>query len=56
MTFGAAMGYGGIRTISDANVRNCKSDIGELRPTLMYAHTGTKRTFYTIYAHAYCDT
>lgn len=31
------MGYGSIRTISDANVRNCKSDIGELRPTVMCA-------------------
>lgn len=30
------MGYGSIRTISDANVRNCKSDIAELRPTVMY--------------------
>jgi len=29
------MGYGGFRTLSDANVRNCKGDIREFKPTIL---------------------
>ena len=29
------MGYGSIRTVSDASVRNCKGDIREFQPTIM---------------------
>ena len=29
------MGYGSPRTLSEANVRNCKGDIQELKPTLL---------------------
>ena len=32
---GIALGYGGVRTLSDTSVRNCKGDIRELRPTMM---------------------
>ncbi|KAE9381137.1 acetyl-CoA synthetase-like protein [Stipitochalara longipes BDJ] len=33
--WGATMGYGSPRTLSEANVRNCKGDIQELKPTLL---------------------
>ncbi|RDL42362.1 Acetyl-CoA synthetase-like protein [Venustampulla echinocandica] len=33
--WGGTMGYGSIRTLSQANCRNCKGDIEELKPTLM---------------------
>ena len=33
--WGATMGYGSFRTLSDSSVRNCKGDIREFRPTLM---------------------
>lgn len=33
--WGATMGYGSIRTISQANCRNCKSDILEFKPTIL---------------------
>lgn len=33
--WGAALGYGNPRTISDASVRNCKGDMRELRPTIL---------------------
>ncbi|KAI9800832.1 MAG: hypothetical protein M1825_003615 [Sarcosagium campestre] len=33
--WGATMGYGGFRTLSDTSVRNCKGDIRELRPTIL---------------------
>ncbi|OLL22376.1 Long-chain-fatty-acid--CoA ligase 1 [Neolecta irregularis DAH-3] len=33
--WGAVMGYGSVKTISDASVRNCKGDIREFRPTVM---------------------
>jgi long-chain acyl-CoA synthetase len=33
--WGGTMGYGGIKTISDASVRNCKGDIREFRPTIL---------------------
>lgn len=29
------MGYGSVRTLSQANCRNCKSDILEFRPTVL---------------------
>ena len=29
------MGYGSIRTLSEANCRNCQGDIKELKPTLL---------------------
>ncbi|KAJ3205346.1 long-chain fatty acid-CoA ligase [Dinochytrium kinnereticum] len=32
---GVTIGYGSVRTLTDASVRNCKGDIRELRPTLM---------------------
>ncbi|KAJ3196591.1 long-chain fatty acid-CoA ligase [Irineochytrium annulatum] len=32
---GVGIGYGSVRTLTDASVRNCKGDIRELRPTLM---------------------
>ncbi|KAI8905659.1 hypothetical protein DFJ77DRAFT_205715 [Powellomyces hirtus] len=32
---GVSIGYGSVRTLTDASVRNCKGDIRELRPTLM---------------------
>lgn len=35
--FGCSLGYGTPKTVSDANMRNCKGDIRELRPTLMAA-------------------
>lgn len=33
--WGATMGYGNPKTLSDASVRNCKGDIRECRPTLL---------------------
>ncbi|KAI9710087.1 MAG: long-chain fatty acid-CoA ligase [Bogoriella megaspora] len=33
--WGGTMGYGSIRTISDASVRNCKGDIREFKPTIL---------------------
>lgn len=33
--WGACLGYGSPRTLTDISVRNCKGDIGELRPTIM---------------------
>ncbi|KAI9275407.1 hypothetical protein BY458DRAFT_454713 [Sporodiniella umbellata] len=33
--WGATLGYGSVRTLTDASVRNCKGDIKEFRPTLM---------------------
>ncbi|CAA9961703.1 hypothetical protein PTMSG1_05080 [Pyrenophora teres f. maculata] len=33
--WGGTMGYGTIRTLSDASVRNCAGDIRELKPTVM---------------------
>jgi long-chain acyl-CoA synthetase len=33
--WGATTGYGSIRTLSEANVRNCKGDIQEFKPTLL---------------------
>ncbi|KAI9331217.1 hypothetical protein BDR26DRAFT_1011057 [Obelidium mucronatum] len=38
MTFsymGIKLGYGSVKTLTDASVRNCKGDIRELRPTVM---------------------
>jgi long-chain acyl-CoA synthetase len=32
---GISMGYGSVRTLTDASVRNCKGDLRELRPTVM---------------------
>ncbi|KAJ3015415.1 long-chain fatty acid-CoA ligase [Thoreauomyces humboldtii] len=32
---GVAIGYGSVRTLTDASVRNCKGDIRELGPTIM---------------------
>ncbi|KAJ1557988.1 long-chain fatty acid-CoA ligase, partial [Cladochytrium tenue] len=32
---GICLGYGSVRTLTDASVRNCYGDIKELRPTLM---------------------
>ena len=33
--WGGTMGYGSIRTLSDASVRNCKGDMCEFRPTVL---------------------
>ncbi|ORX56993.1 acetyl-CoA synthetase-like protein [Hesseltinella vesiculosa] len=33
--WGVTLGYGSIRTLTDASVRNCKGDIKEFRPTMM---------------------
>ncbi|CAG8622623.1 5011_t:CDS:2, partial [Ambispora leptoticha] len=33
--WGVTLGYGGVRTLTDASVRNCLGDIRELRPSLM---------------------
>jgi long-chain acyl-CoA synthetase len=33
--WGGTMGYGTIRTLSDASVRKCKGDIAELKPTIL---------------------
>ena len=32
---GVVLGYGGVKTLTDTSVRNCKGDIVELRPTIM---------------------
>ncbi|KAJ3070183.1 long-chain fatty acid-CoA ligase [Podochytrium sp. JEL0797] len=32
---GSALGFGGVKTLTDASVRGCKGDIRELRPTMM---------------------
>ncbi|KAI9220324.1 long-chain-fatty-acid-CoA ligase 1 [Blastocladiella britannica] len=32
---GTRLGYGTVRTLTDASVRNCRGDIAELRPTIM---------------------
>ncbi|KAK9481163.1 eukaryotic long-chain fatty acid CoA synthetase (LC-FACS) [Lipomyces japonicus] len=32
---GGKLGYGTVKTISDASVRNCKGDIAEFRPTIL---------------------
>lgn len=37
IVWGAAMGYGSPRTLSDKAMRNCKGDIRELRPTVLVA-------------------
>ena len=33
--WGVTLGYGTVRTLTDASVRECQGDIKELRPTLM---------------------
>ncbi|MCJ1434154.1 long-chain fatty acid-CoA ligase [Xylographa pallens] len=33
--WGGTMGYGNVKTISDASVRNCKGDIREFRPSIL---------------------
>lgn len=33
--WGAVMGYGSVRTLSEANCKNCQGDIRELQPTLL---------------------
>lgn len=33
--WGATLGYGSPRTLTDASVRNCKGDIKEFKPTIM---------------------
>lgn len=33
--WGATMGYGSPRTLSEANCRNCKGDIQEFKPTIL---------------------
>lgn len=33
--WGGTMGYGSIRTLSDASVRHCKGDMREFRPTVL---------------------
>ncbi|KAF9294123.1 long-chain fatty acid-CoA ligase [Mortierella antarctica] len=43
--WGVALGYGTIRTLTDASVRECQGDIKELRPTLM---TGVPAVWETI--------
>ncbi|KAF9914890.1 long-chain fatty acid-CoA ligase [Lobosporangium transversale] len=43
--WGAALGYGTVRTLTDASVRECQGDIKELRPTLM---TGVPAVWETI--------
>ncbi|KAJ3343200.1 long-chain fatty acid-CoA ligase [Entophlyctis luteolus] len=35
MFVGAPIGYGSVKTLTDASVRNCKGDIRELRPTFI---------------------
>ncbi|KAF9426533.1 long-chain fatty acid-CoA ligase [Entomortierella beljakovae] len=43
--WGVSLGYGTIRTLTDASVRECQGDIKELRPTLM---TGVPAVWETI--------
>lgn len=33
--WGTTMGYGSVRTLSQANCRNCKGDMAEFRPTIL---------------------
>lgn len=33
--WGVTLGYGTVRTLTDASVRNCKGDIKEFRPTIL---------------------
>lgn len=35
MFVGMPIGYGRVKTLTDASVRNCRGDIAELRPTIM---------------------
>jgi long-chain acyl-CoA synthetase len=35
MYVGAEVGYGNVKTLTDASVRNCRGDIATLRPTIM---------------------
>ncbi|KAJ3169237.1 long-chain fatty acid-CoA ligase [Geranomyces variabilis] len=42
---GVQIGYGSVRTLTDASVRNCKGDIRELAPTIM---TGVPAVWETI--------
>ncbi|KAI8089635.1 uncharacterized protein BX664DRAFT_297483 [Halteromyces radiatus] len=42
---GITLGYGSIRTLTDASVRNCKGDLQEFAPTLM---TGVPQVWETI--------
>src|ERR1700749_517487 len=43
--WGVTLGYGTVRTLTDASVRECQGDIKELRPTLM---TGVPAVWETI--------
>lgn len=43
---GGKIGYGSPRTLVDASVRNCKGDLGELRPTVM-AGVPAGKTYYS---------
>lgn len=45
MFWGGTMGYGSIRTLSQANCRNCLGDIQEFKPTLM---TGVPTVWETV--------
>ncbi|ORX89441.1 acetyl-CoA synthetase-like protein [Basidiobolus meristosporus CBS 931.73] len=45
MYWGVALGYGSIRTLTDASVRNCLGDLRELRPTVL---TGVPAVWETI--------
>ena len=45
---GVALGYGGVRTLTDGSVRGCKGDIKELRPTIMAGVPG-KILYYNWY-------
>ncbi|KND04167.1 long-chain fatty acid-CoA ligase FAA1 [Spizellomyces punctatus DAOM BR117] len=42
---GVCIGYGSVRTLTDASVRNCRGDLRELRPTIM---TGVPAVWETI--------
>jgi hypothetical protein len=35
MFVGMPIGYGRVKTLTDASVRNCRGDIAELKPTIM---------------------
>lgn len=37
LVWGGALGYGNPKTISDTNMKNCKGDMRELRPTVLIA-------------------
>ncbi|KAK9764597.1 long-chain fatty acid-CoA ligase [Basidiobolus ranarum] len=45
MYWGVSVGYGSIRTLTDASVRNCSGDLRELRPTVL---TGVPAVWETI--------